>query len=195
MAKLPPDAVQEAGERRLGEWGLGAAATPAELGAVLHRDVAADVAIAHRLGALASQESAELLQRLGAESRDKRVRKEVKRALYRLEQRGVHLAAPPPPPAPTPVGAAPIEGYVSAVDGRGDQLVWLVKPQPAGVAHLFAVINDPEGLRESALNSLTRKALKALRTALERKHELRLVEVDWRHADFLIHRAFEWSRA
>jgi len=37
--------------------------------------------------------------------------------------------------------------------------------------------------------------LKNLRDELERKHELRLVEVDWRYADFLIHRAFEWSRS
>ena len=195
MAKPDPDDVQAAGERRLEEWGLGAAATTAELEAVLHREAAADVAIAHRLGAQASEESARLLQRLGRDSADKRVRKEAKRALYRLEQRGVRVPAEPPSPAPAPAIAPIIEGYMSSVDGRGDQLVWLVKPQPSGVAHLFAVLNDPEGLRESALNSLTRKALKALRTALERKHELRLVEVDWRHADFLIHRAFEWSRA
>jgi hypothetical protein len=195
MAKPNPDDLQAAGERRLEEWGLGAAATTADLAAVLHREVAADVAIAHRLGALASAESARLLQRLGRDSGDKRVRKEAKRALYRLEQRGVRVPEEPAPPAPAPAIAPPIEGYVSAVDGRGDQLVWLVKPQPSGVAHLFAVINDPEGLRESALNPVTRKALKELRSALESKHDLRLVEVDWRYADFLMHRAFEWSRA
>ena len=81
------------------------------------------------------------------------------------------------------------------MDGRGDQLVWLVKSQPAGVAHLFAVLNDPEGLREVALNTITRKALKAVRAELEERHELRLVDVDWHYADFLIHRAFEWASA
>ena len=194
MAKPSPDDVQQAGERRLEEWGLGAAATPADLAAVVAREVAADVAIAHRLGGIASEESARLLQRLGRDSADKRVRKEAKRALYRLEQRGVRVPEAPVEPAPAPAAAPSIEGYVSAIDGRGDQLVWLVKPQPGGIAHLFAVINDPEGLRESALNSVTRKALKELRAALERKHELRLVEIDWRYADFLMHRAFEWSR-
>ncbi len=195
MAKPSPDAVQEAGERRLDEWGLGSAATAAELAAVLHRDVAADVAIAHRLGGLASDESAELLQRLERGAADKRVRREAKRALYRLAQRGVRRPEPLAAPAPAPVTAPPIEGYVSAIDGRGDQLVWLVKPQPSGVAHLFAVINDPEGLREVALNNVSRKTLKSLRAELERKHDLRLVEVDWRYTDFLVHRAFEWARA
>lgn len=195
MAKPNPDQLHGAGELRLEEWGLERAATVAELAAVLHRDVAADVAIAHRLGAMASPESAECLQRLERESADKRVRKEAKRALYRLQQRGVQAPQAPPDAAPAPATGPSIEGYMTAVDGRGDQLVWLVKPQPGALAHLFAVINDPEGLRETALNAVTRKTLKSLRAALEEKHELRLVEVDWRYADFLIHRAFEWSRA
>jgi hypothetical protein len=195
MAKPNPEPLQGAGEQRLEEWGLGPAATVAELAVALHRDVAGDVAIAHRLGAVASAESAELLQRLERETADKRVRKEAKRALYRLQQRGVHVPEAPAEALPSAAVAPSIEGYVTAVDGRGDQLVWLVKPQPTAVAHLYAVINDPEGLRETALNAVTRKALKSLRAALEQRHELRLVEIDWHYADFLIHRAFEWSRA
>jgi hypothetical protein len=195
MAKPAPDDLQLSGEQRLTEWGLADTATVAELAAVLHRDAAADVAIAHRLGAVASPESAELLQRLEHDAVDKRVRKEAKRALYRLQQRGVRLPETAPDPATTPLTAPTIEGYVSSVDGRGDQLVWLLKPQPGGVAHLFAVINDPEGLRETSLGLVSRKTLKTVRAALEQKHELRLVQIDWRYADFLIHRAFGWARA
>ena len=194
MSKRSPDELRASGEQRLGEWGLGAGATPSELAAVLLRDPAADVAVAHRLGAVASDESAALLRRLERDTTDKHVRKEAKRALYRLQQRGVHLPAPPAEPPPAPVTAVAMEGYVSPVDGRGDQLVWLIKPQPSGVAHLFAVINDPEGMREAALTPVSRKALKSLRAELEAKHALRLVTIDWRYADFLMHRAFEWAR-
>ena len=88
-----------------------------------------------------------------------------------------------------------LEGYLSAVDGRGDQLVWLVKPHPGGLAHLFAVINDPEGLREVNLFETTRKALRASREELLRKHELRMIEADWRYCDYLIDRAFHWAAA
>lgn len=195
MAKAAPDALQVNGERLLAEWGLGADATPDELSAVAHREVAADAAIAHRLGGMPSAESAAVLQRLEREAADKRVRKEAKRALYRLEQRGVPIPSAPAAAAPAPVIAPAIDGYVSPVDGRGDQLVWLVKAQPGGVAHLFAIINDPDGLRETEMNTVTRKVLKSVREELERKHELRLVEVDWHYADYLIHRAFQWSRA
>lgn len=195
MAKPSLDALQDAGDRLLEGWGIGRDATMADLTAVLHRDLSADVAIAHRLGALASDESAALLRRLEQESADKRVRKEAKRALYRLEQRGVRVPEPLVPAAPLPAVGPSLEGYLSAVDGRGDQLVWLLRAQAGGVAHMFAVINDPQGLREAALNPVTRKALKSLRQSLERQHELRLVEVDWRYADFLMHRAFGWARA
>jgi hypothetical protein len=195
MAKPSLDPLLEAGERRLAAWEVEDTASVTALGQLLHRDAAADVAIASRLGALASDESAALLQRLERETADKHVRKAAKRALYRLEQRGVRPPEPPASPPPAALTTAPIEGYISPIDGRGDQLVWLVKPQPGAVAHLFAVINDPEGLREVALNTVTRKALKSIRAELEQQHELRLVEVDWQYADFLIHRAFEWARA
>lgn len=198
MAKRSPDAELAAGEARLVEWGAPADAGLDALTALIGRDPVADAAIAHRLGAIASDESARLLQRLEQESADKPVRREARRALYRLQQRGVAAAASDQPATPTaPVAAlAPsIEAQVSSVDGRGDQLVWLVRPQTGGVLHLFAVVNDPEGLREVALHSTTRKALKSLRQDLERRHEVRLASIDWRHADFIVHRAFQWARA
>jgi hypothetical protein len=196
MSKPSPDELQAAGEQRLAEWGVAADAGAADLAAFQHRDPAADIAIAHRLGAIATPESAALLEALERAATDKPVRREIKRARYRLQQRGVSVAAAPNPAAPpAAVLAAPIEGYVSPLDGHGDQLVWLVKPQPGGALHFFAVINDPDGLREVALHGVTRKALKALRRELEQQHEVRLVSVDWRYADYLVRRAFEWARA
>ncbi len=196
MSKPTPDDLQPAGEQRLSEWGVAFDAGVAAPAAVLHRDTAADIAIAHRLGAIASAESAELLATLERDSGDKQVRREVKRARYRLQQRGVTIAPTPSAAPPSaPVLATPIEGYISPLDGRGDQLVWLVKPQPGGALHFFAVLNDPQGLREVALHSVTRKALKALRGELESRHEVRLAAVDWHYADFLVRRAFDWARA
>ena len=55
------------------------------------------------------------------------------------------------------------------------------------------MINDPEGLREVNLFETTRKAVRASREELLRKHELRMVEADWRYCDFVIDRAFHWA--
>jgi len=196
MAKPSPDDLQVAGERLLADWGVATAAGVEALVALLHRDAAADIAIAHRLGGMASDLSVRALDTLERDAADKRVRREAKRARYRLQQRGVGVSTPPADaPPPSAILSAPIEGYISSLDGRGDQLTWLVKPQPGGALHFFAVVNDPDGLREVALHSVTRKVLKAMRSELAREHDVRLQPVDWRYADFLVRRAFDWARA
>jgi len=190
-----PDREQQLrqGEQRLKDWGLPPDAGVEELRGSIGRDAAADLAIAARLGAHAEPASVEALSALDAASKDKLVRKEVRRSLYRLEQRGITVPrAAASPPAAAVVAPAP-EGYLSAVDGRGDQLVWLVKARPGSVAHLFAVLNDPDGLREVDLSETTRKALRAAREQLLARHELRMIEADWRYCDFVIDRAFRWA--
>jgi hypothetical protein len=193
VAKLGREELLKEGERLLESWGQGAATSLADLQPLAGREAAADLAIANRLGGSGSAESVDFLRRLERESAEKLVRKEAKRALYRLEQRGVDVPEEPTG-EPLSIAAPALEGYVSPIDGRGDQLIWLVKSRTGGVLHLFAVINDPEGMRETELAAHTRKGLKTLRAELEKKHELRLVETDWHYCDFLMRRAFAWAR-
>ncbi|MBI4515611.1 MAG: hypothetical protein HY699_07325 [Deltaproteobacteria bacterium] len=194
MAKPEREDCVRRGEQLLAQWGVGAQADAGELRAHAHRDPAADLALAARLGAQPADSSVALLLEIDARTADKLVHKEVKRALYRLEQRGISRPAQPGTTAPVPALAPQIEGYLSAIDGRGDQLVWLVRQLPSGVAHFLAMINDPAGLREVALNQVTRRAVRELRQELEDKHEIRMVETEWRYCDFLIHRAFGWAQ-
>jgi hypothetical protein len=193
MAKRDRDDALRVGEEQLTSWGVDPAADAATLSSWLGREAAADAAIANRLGALASEDSREILRGLEASAQDRIVKKEIKRALYRLQQRGISIPAKPTPVA-APILASTVDGFVSPVDGRGDQLVWLVKPRSGGLLHLFGVINDPEGMREAEVTVVSRKALKTLRAELKSKHELELVEASWRYCDFLLSRAFRWAR-
>lgn len=193
MTKPDRESLLHEGERLLANWGVAPGAVAADLAPLIGRSTAADVAIANRLGACADEANVPLLAQIEQASADKLVHKEVKRARYRLEQRGVAQPVAAPAAAP-PATAVLLEGYLSPVDGAGDQLVWLLKPRAGGLLHLFAVINDPEGLREVESNVITRKALKSLREELWAKHEIRLVSADWQYCDFLLHRAFRWGR-
>jgi hypothetical protein len=193
MSKRDRESQLHLGEQHLKEWGVPADAGVDALRSASGRDAAADLAIAARLGACAEAHSVEALVALEGASGDKLVRKEIRRSLYRLERRGLQI---PQPVAAKPmlVASGPVlEGYLSAVDGGGDQLLWLAKPRPGGVAHVFAVINDPDGLREVDLSETTRKALREARQQLLEKHELRMVEADWRYCDYLIDRACRWA--
>src|SRR3989442_1158662 len=107
-------------------------------------------ALAGALGELASAEVGALLLALGPRAGERAVRKEIRRAFYRLRQRGVPVPAPPAPAATPRTPAAPeAEGFLSPFDGRGDRLIWIVRPLPSGGAFLVAAqLNEPEGLRD-----------------------------------------------
>lgn len=192
MAKDSRDSRLRDGERRLEEWQAGS--TPEELRAHIGRDAAADLAIAARLGGIADDVSVALLQELG-NSTDKLVQKEIKRSLYRLEQKGVAIPKEVPPAPVRLAASAPVlEGYLSAVDNNGDQLVWVVRGDASGVLHLFAVVNELGGLKDLGLFETSRKSLRAARADMAEQHGIHMHEADWRYCDYSIDRAFRRSR-
>jgi hypothetical protein len=101
---------------------------------------------------------------------EKEVAKEAKRGLHLLRIRGVAVPEVPAP-APPPAAAAPAEpaltAYASAIDGRGEQAVWLPRNVPGkGVEVAQTVISDAAGLVELRVAMLGRKEWRQLGKAL-----------------------------
>jgi len=170
------------------------------LAGALESDAEAGLAIADLLGAIGTAESAALLARIEESARhDKLLRREARRSLYRLKQRGVAVpqAAPEPSPAARAVlGGPEAEGFLSVSDSRGDRLFWIVKPRSSGgVFHFSTVVNEPAGLKEAVLAEASRKNLRALQSELQARHGLRMVEVDWRYVDAIASEGYERARA
>jgi len=146
------------------------------------------------LGASTVPEAGARLAALEARS-GKQVRREIRRALYKLEQRGLWSSPePPPPPSTNELLGRRVEepeGWLSAIDFAGNRLAWLARPLSHGVATLSAVVNDLSGIRELHAGETTRKALAQARKELADKHDLTLVEAPWAHVDALVARAFD----
>src|SRR5262249_15539012 len=86
MGKRSQKGGSAAGEGLLAEWTV--AHGVEELRAAWGGDPAADIAIVERLAQLGSASAAAALVELESTSGDKSLRKQIRRVLYRLEQRG-----------------------------------------------------------------------------------------------------------
>lgn len=138
------------------------------------------------LGSIRTAAAAAALAAVADLVADRGLRKTARRALHELRRRGI---VPPPRPTRAAVHPVPmpIEGLVSAFDGRGDRLVWLLRPLPEGRTLLVAArLHEPGGLQELDTTEVSRKQVRAARRELAAGAGLRLVTADWRVLDALL---------
>ena len=152
----------------------------------------ADGAIARALGRIADARAAAMLIEMEAGTAGA-IRREVRRALYKLKQHGIDAPESSAHAAIT-VGAASTphdtdgekSAMLSPIDAEGARIVWIVKPRvQGGVIRLWALISEHEGLVGAQNTGLSRRELKSEREALERRAQVKLVDADWRVADFI----------
>jgi hypothetical protein len=121
-----------------------------------------------------------VLTALAAAPAERGVRRAVKRALYRLAQRGV---TPPPRPAAQPVVKRRVEAatraWISGVDGSGSRATWIVFDGDfGGTALCSLIVNDTVGIVEVAGGDITRKRLEAELANLRANQKLPWVETE-----------------
>ncbi|HWP23640.1 MAG TPA: hypothetical protein VNM15_05585 [Candidatus Binatia bacterium] len=162
------------------------------------KDKRKDLAIAFLLGRVGDPVSAAALIELEPRARDKDVRKEMRRSLFKLSQRGIAVPERPAERTPPPVIVAEpeIEASMSAVDGSGGRLVWIAKPQPGlGLLVLQAVVSDREGLLRVGGGPMRRKALRRMAQEIAQKHAISMIPVPWEYADEVLYHAYEKAKA
>jgi hypothetical protein len=195
------EALRTAGQEALRAAGVADDATaPARVMPFAGRSVELDLAIVERLARAPDPEHAAALRALeGAAERAgwKAVVKEARRALYRFGQRGVAVPeAARAETAPRRPASSSLEGYLSAIDGRGDRLVWLVRPRrEGGLLVLTAILNEPAGLRDVSIAELPRKTLRRMERDLQARHHLRMISADGTYCDALLAEGFARARA
>ena len=148
-------------------------------------------AIARALGAITDAAAAAMLaeMELGAAGS---LRREIRRARFRLKQQGIDApAASIAPVSMAPQQSSDLTAMLSPIDVEGARIVWIVKPRmQGGVLRMWALISDAEGLVGAQNTGLSRRELKSEREELERRAQMKLVDADWRVADFIACEAY-----
>ncbi len=189
------------GRLLLSAWGVHEGALPpstpvlqviSTLQPLIGRDPACDLLIAEWLGRLADLAAAGALVRWEAETADKDLKREIRRSLFRLQQKGVTAARVEEPRETFSLGApaAGPEGYLGAIDGDGSRMAWLMKRDASGVMVLFTVINDREGMISVDAGTLPRARLAEVLKEMGASSPGAPVKVPFAYADALMHEAF-----
>lgn len=150
-----------------------------------------DAAIVRALAAIAAPEAAATLARMETQATGA-LRRELRRALFKLRQRGIEAPLEEPPArdlaiAPAPASESGLSALLSPADADGARVVWIVKARPgAGLKRLWGLVSERDGLFGITLTPLTRKELRHERADLERRAGASLIDADWRVADFIL---------
>jgi hypothetical protein len=173
---------------------LPAAEAVAKLRDLRSRGGVSDLAIARALGDVRDPAAAAMLARMetGASGA---LRREVRRAMFRLKQHGIDIPKTEDAAAAVSSAVSPAAGQLTAmlssIDSEGASIVWILKPRmQGGVMRLWALVSEADGLVGAQNSALSRRELKTERKDLETRAQMKLVEADWHLADFIICEAY-----
>ena len=158
-----------------------------------------DLAVVFSLGKIADPKAVEALAGMEKQTTNKDLKKEIRRSLFKLRQRGLALPQEEiiEPKSSTPLfSASPeIEAYMSAVDGAGGRLMWIAKPQPShGLQVIQAMVNDREGLQRIGAAQIRRKELRKMAQEIKEQHGISMIPIPWEYADEAIYQGFEKAK-
>jgi len=159
-----------------------------------------DLAVAFLLGRIPDPAAAEALVSVEANAQAKELKREARRALYKLAQKGIAVSRPEAEKTSaqeTVIRLGPgIEGYLSGVDGAGVRMGWLVKPQAGGgLVLLEGLLSDREGLLQVGGMRIRRRELREMIEESKQKHRIQMVPVAWEYVDRLLYEGFEQAKA
>lgn len=158
-----------------------------------------NLAVVFALGKINDLSAVAALAQIDQETTDKELKKEIRRSLFKLAQKGFVIPGEPRAggkvAAPVFEAAKGMEAYLSAVDGGGGRLVWIVKLQPnRGLQLVQAMLNDREGLQRIGGAQIRRKELRDMSREIKAKHGVSMIMVPWEYADQVLYEGYERAK-
>ena len=150
------------------------------------------------LGKIVDSKAVDALVEVEKQTKEKELKKEIRRSLFKLSQRGLLPPKEESVESPSSIFApsAEIEALMSAVDGGGGRLLWIVKPQPNhGLQLIQAMLDDREGVQRIGGSQLRRKELRQMSHEIKEQHGISMIPVPWEYADALIYEGYEKAKS
>jgi hypothetical protein len=152
-----------------------------------------DLAILECLENPEDPDCASEIQSLAELTQEKSLAKEIRAALYRLNQKGIKLPQPEGRRFESPWGDTDVEAYIGPIDGSGHRIACLFKPIPGlGTLMIQALIDDEHGMQRMAGGVLPKKELR--RVLAELKQRLKVIPADWKRVDALLFSAYRKAK-
>jgi hypothetical protein len=150
--------------------------------------------LAGQLATLPYGATAGILQQMLTETKEKKVRKTIKRSLYRLRAKGVPVGEGSRDRGRSvlrPPQAEPPEGFGTGIDPGGHRLLILVIPHAGrGLTVMRAVIGDTQGLVDFTGAEMTRKEFKSFFENLQEESLFPLIQMEASYVGLLLFRAY-----
>jgi hypothetical protein len=162
---------------------------------IFGRDPETDGKLAELLATIPHEKAAKLLRRMLELSDEKKVRKMIKRSLYRLKNRGVAIEEVPLDKGRSilrPLQAEPKKGFGSGIDYLGQRLLVLVLPRAGRMWTVMqGVISDTQGLIDFSGEEMTRKGFRTFFEEIQEKTPFPFVEMEPSYVGLLFAQAYQ----
>jgi hypothetical protein len=136
-----------------------------------------------------------LLHQMFKVTQDKKVRKIIKRSLYRLKSKGIVVEGilfDKESPVLRPLQADPKEGFASGIDFLGHRLLWIVIPHPGrGLTVMHGIVSDMDGIVDFSQEEMTRKGFRSFFGEVQEKNPFPFVKMEPSYIAFLFTQAYQ----
>jgi hypothetical protein len=138
-----------------------------------------------------------ILHRMFEATQEKKLRKIIKRSLYRLKSKGIVIEEVLPEkerPILRPFQADPREGFASGIDLLGQRFLWLIVPHPGrGLSVMHGIVSDVQGLVDFSQSDMTRKGFRSFFEEVQEKNPFPMVDMEPSYVALLFTQAHQRS--
>jgi hypothetical protein len=136
-----------------------------------------------------------LLRRMFEVTQDKKVRKMIKRSLYRLKSKGIvveEVLSDKEESILRPLQREAQEGFASGIDFLGYRVLWLILPHPGrGLWVIHGVVSDREGIIDFSQEEMKRKEFRTFFKEVKEKNPFPIVEIEPSYVACLFAQAYQ----